>query len=338
MTRAPVTRGNAALPSSRSGASVDAVTRRALLVVLLLGLVLCPLFPGVEGRANAFVPPTAKVDTQRGDMVLVAGAAFRFGIEAKWLGTLPGNSAYGDPAGYPVTVSSFFIDRTEVTVAAYAACVQGGGCPPLIDGDNYATNHSVVCNYGKSGYDLHPINCVSHVEAEKFCAFVGKRLPTEYEFELAERGPKGKPFPWGDEPPLPVHVNACDASCSREAQAKLSEQYSNMWPDINGDDGYGFTSPVGTYPAGASPYGVLDLSGNVEEWVADPWWDLATLAPGTAPNPVNPPNPGASLSDFVIRGGSWDLNNVDAFSGVRRTEAAATTRAAWLGFRCARDS
>ncbi|MEO7094225.1 MAG: SUMF1/EgtB/PvdO family nonheme iron enzyme, partial [Polyangiales bacterium] len=173
------------------------------------------------------------------------------------------------------------------------------------------------------------------VEAEKYCAFAGKRLPTEYEYELAERGPKGKAFPWGDEAPLPVHVNACDASCMRDAQTKLAEQFSNMWPDINGDDGYGFTSPVGSYPAGASPYGVLDLSGNVEEWVADPWWDVATLTPGAVPAP--PPPTGAG-SDYVIRGGSWDLNNIDAFSGVRRTEAGSGTRAAWLGFRCARDA
>jgi formylglycine-generating enzyme required for sulfatase activity len=307
---------------------VDAVTRRALIGVLFLALV-------VERPASAFVPPTAKLPVPRGDMVLVPGASFRFAVEAKWQGTTPGNSAYGDPAGYPVTISSFLIDRTEVTVAAYEACVKAGDCPALLDGDNYATNHTVVCNYGKQGLEQHPINCVSHVEAEKYCAFAGKRLPTEYEFELAERGPKGKPFPWGDEAPLPVHVNACDASCAREAQSKLAEQFSNMWPDINGDDGYGFTSPVGTYPAGASPYGALDLSGNVEEWVADPYWDFATLAPGAKPSPPPTGNPTA---DFVIRGGSWDLNNIDAFSGTRRTEAGANTRAAWLGFRCARDA
>ena len=310
------------------------VTRRALLFVLLLALgpVLTGL--GFERRANAFVPPTAKLSIPRGDMVFVPGASYRFGVEAKWQGAVPGSSALGDPAGYPVTVGSFLIDRTEVTVAAYEACVQSGACDALLDGDNFASNHSIVCNYGKTGYDQHPINCVSFTEAEKFCTHAGKRLPTEYEFELAERGPKGRSFPWGDEPPLPTHVNACDASCARDAQSKLAEQYSSMWPDINGDDGYGFTAPVGTYPAGASPYGALDLSGNVEEWVSDAWSDLSGLGAGTTLAPP-PPNPGSA---FVIRGGSWDLNNIDAFSGVRRSEAAPTTRAAWLGFRCARDA
>ena len=323
-----------ALPKRRSGASVIDVSRRGLAFVRML--VLGPVLAGlglVEGRADAFVPPTAKMAVPLGDMVLVTGASYRFGIEAKWQGPVPGSSALGDPAGYPVTVSSFLIDRTEVTVAAYETCVQAGTCAALLDGDNFAANHSVVCNYGKAGYGQHPINCVSYTEAEKYCAFVGKRLPTEYEFELAERGPNGKSFPWGDDPPMPKHVNACDASCTRDAQSKLAETYSSMWPDINGDDGYGFTSPVGTYPAGASPYGALDLSGNVEEWVADGWSDLTTLAAGAAPAPP-PPTPGG---EFVVRGGSWDLNNIDAFSGVRRSEAAITTRAAWLGFRCARS-
>ena len=297
------------------------------LVAALVALV-APLT--LVDRAEAFVPPTTKIDPHaRADMVFVPGVAFRFAVEASWAGTIPGSSAYGDPAGYDVKVASFYIDRTEVTVGAYTACVQSGACAALLDGDNFAANHTIVCTYGKPGLEQHPVNCVSHVEAEKYCAYQNKRLPTEYEFELAERGPNGKPFPWGDEPPTPRHVNACDAACARESMAKLNETFTSLWPsDPLADDGFPFTAPVGSYPAGASPFGALDMSGNVEEWVDDAWWDLGPSGPTKGPSVNN---------DYVVRGGSWDLNSIDAFATTRRTDAAGTTRAAWLGFRCAKD-
>lgn len=279
--------------------------------------------------AVAFVPPGIKVRPVAGDMVYVPSATYRFAAQATWQGPVPGSSAIADPLGYEAHVSAFWIDRTEVTVAAYTACVRAGKCKPLTDGDNFASNHSVLCTFGKAGFDEHPINCVSHVEAETYCEYMGKRLPTEREWELAERGPTSLPFPWGTEPPTPKHVNASDASCAKEAMSLLNESFTSIWTTPPDDDGFAFTAPVGTYPINASPYGALDLSGNVEEWVSDAWSDLANPAPPTPGNPV---------TDYVVRGGSWDLNSYDAFSGTRRTEAAETTRAAWLGFRCARGA
>ena len=269
-------------------------------------------------RAAAFMRPGA-APRSSGDMVLVPGATFKLGKQATWGGAKGGTATAGDPEGVSVTAASFAIDRTETTVRAYAACVTAAGCTRLEDG-----NDQNGCTSGRPGYDDHPVNCVTYDEATKFCAWAGKRLPTEAEFELAERGPGARAFPWGDFAPTPKQVNACDASCVRE-EAKLGSNFTSLWQDTGGDDGWAFTAPVGTYPDGASPYGALDLSGNVEEWVSDGW---AQIGPVSAANPSSP-------GEFVVRGGSWDLSTLDAFAGTRRSAAGRDMRANWLGFRCA---
>lgn len=272
--------------------------------------------------ARAFMRPGTTLSV-RADMVFVPGATFKFGKQAAWGGPHASSTYLGpDPEGVTVNVGSFFIDRTEVTVRAYHACVEAGVCPKLDEG-----TPNNICTFGRPDFDEHPVNCVTFDEAEKFCTWQGKRLPTEAEFELAERGPNARPFPWGDAPPEPKHVNACDASCVRE-ELKLGSNFTSLWADTGGDDGWPFTAPVGTYPEGASPYGAMDLSGNVEEWVSDPWGPIAAT-----PQPFSSGPPG----DHVVRGGSWDLSTIDAFAATRRSAAGRDMRAAWLGFRCARD-
>lgn len=282
--------------------------------------------------AHAFVPPNRRVEAPRSDMVYVPATSFHLLSEAKWSGPVPGGSTpASDPAGYLTHVGAFYIDRTEVTAGAYAECVAKGACPTLEAGDTMSPNHTSICTYGRAGLESHPVNCVTHVEATKFCAFLGKRLPTETEWELAARGTTGRPFPWGDEYPSPKHLNGCDASLQREAP-KINETYTSMWGDTpDGDDGWAFTSPVGSYPAGASPYGVLDLAGNVEEWTSDPWWTPTASGPPSAPS-------ASSTNDWVVRGGAWDLNSAESFSTTRRLQSEGGTRASWLGFRCARDA
>ncbi|HEY3353009.1 MAG TPA: SUMF1/EgtB/PvdO family nonheme iron enzyme [Polyangia bacterium] len=141
-----------------------------------------------------------------------------------------------------VTVARFCLDRTEVTVAAYARCVQHGRCTP---GDTGET-----CNTGLAGRGDHPINCVTWAQAESYCGGEGKRLPTEQEWEWAARGgARGSRYPWGaDEPGAAV-----------------------CW---NGEgNALGHGNRHGTCPAAASagdrtPSGVSDLAGNVAEWTA----------------------------------------------------------------------
>lgn len=294
----------------------------ALLAVLLAG-----------PAARAFVPPKHSPASVRADMVLVPGATYKYGAEAHWQGPTPGQlPAIGiGTAGVDVSVPSFFMDRTEVTAGAYATCVAAGACPALTQGDTSDSSLSPACTFGKPGLENHPVNCVAHAEAAAYCAFAGKRLPTDVEWELAARGKDGRPFPWGDAYPTAKHLNACDASLQRD-NAKYGKSYVSMWGDT-GDDGWSFTAPAGTYPDGASPYGVLDLSGNVEEWLGDPWWDITPSGPPTAATP----NTGAG-SDFIVRGGAFDLNSADSFAVTRRLRTEANTRAAWLGFRCASDA
>ena len=131
--------------------------------------------------------------------------------------------------------ASFSIDRTEVTTAAYDACVRSGKCTQPDTGDN--------CNWGKESRASHPINCVDWNQATAYCAAAGKRLPTEQEWEHAASGTDGRLYPWGNEEPS---NQAC-------------------WNRLESMAG---TCPVGAFPAGASPYGALDMAGNVWEWTS----------------------------------------------------------------------
>ncbi len=302
----------------------------------LVGWVLAALVPlsfAYSGEARAFVQPAASLGGRGApDMVFVPASTFKLGVRAAWGGTNPGETFNGDnPAAVEVNDASFYIDRTEVTASQYHACVLAGACPVPAVVDTTDNKYTAICTYGRAGLEHHPFNCVVFSEATKYCAWAGKRLPSEAEFELAERGPHGRAFPWGDDPPTPKRLNACDASLVRDAPAKFGAgqgSYTTMYPD-GGDDGWAFTAPVGTYPDGASPYGALDMSGNVEEWVSDPWWEMTGGATGPkGPNPSD---------DHVVRGGAWDLNGFDSFAGTRRVATQANTRAAWLGFRCAKD-
>ncbi len=140
-------------------------------------------------------------------------------------------------------VDAFWIDQKEVTNAQYRKCVEAGACTPL-------ENCSDDPHYG---VDDRPVVCVSWDQAIAYAGWVGGRLPTEAEWEKAARGPDGREYPWGNEFDG-TWLNFCDKSCVQR------------WRDANVDDGYEYTAPVGSYPAGASPYGALDMAGNVYEW------------------------------------------------------------------------
>lgn len=279
--------------------------------------------------ARAFMAPgVARQSKVVSEMAFVPGGKLRVGAPARWGGAHAGAAIDANTAtGVDVVVRPFFLDRTEVTAAAWQRCVNDRACPELTQGDTSEPNHTPLCTAQRTGFDAHPVTCVDWAEAAGYCAWARKRLPTEAEFELASRGTTERAFPWGDDAPLPKHLNACDARCVEQMRREFNEDtYENLWADTSGDDGFGTTAPVGSFPAGASPYGVLDLAGNVEEWIADPW--------GTTPGV--PPAAGPDV-DRVVRGGSWDFATIELFAANRRVQEAPTLRAAWLGFRCARD-
>jgi sulfatase modifying factor 1 len=210
-----------------------------------------------------------------------------------------------DADEYPVHdvhLERFAIDRLEVTVGAYQSCVDAGECsaPPGTEPE---------CNWGRSGYGSHPINCVTWSQADGYCRWAGKRLPTEAEWEKASRGTDGRRFSWGDEP----------ADCMRTVML------------INGwGCGTGETWPVGSKPLGASPYGLLDMTGNIREWVQD--WYGADYFLTSPPESPTGPDMGA---ERVHRGGSFfGGKQVGLRAGNRESAGPEVTSIAW-GFRCA---
>jgi formylglycine-generating enzyme required for sulfatase activity len=233
------------------------------------------------------------------DMVLVAAGAFTQGAQG-----------YAEDEAPPrqVTLSRYCIDRTEVTVAQYAACVEGGGCQAPVE----AYSDDEDCNMGAPQRQQHPINCVSMRQAAAYCQWAGRRLPTEAEWEKAARGTDGRTWPWGDSP---------SPSCQL---AVMSEDGQSL------GCGAGTTAPVGSKPDGASPYGALDMAGNVWEWTADGYEeDYYSHAPNT--DPAGPDED----TYFVRRGGGWYYTAQDL-----RTTARLSDRDTFadddLGFRCAR--
>jgi len=145
----------------------------------------------------------------------------------------------------PVSAGPVLFDRNEVTVEQFAACVKAGAC---LARKFHTVERSEFCNYGVEGRENHPMNCVEWSGAKQFCTFAGKRLPTREEWILAAGGADGRKYPWGDAPP----------DCS------LAQFHS----DKGRGCGNLYTVPAGSLPAGASPFGINDLAGNVMEWTS----------------------------------------------------------------------
>lgn len=244
-------------------------------------------------------------------------------------GSKPGNGEHDELPLREVFVPAFHIDRTEVTVASYRRCVEAAACSAegvsRIQWRGTAATPSPLCNYPHPTRGDHPMNCVSWPQASRFCAWVGKRLPGEMEWERAARGDDERRFPWGDSPPGP---GTRMANLADEAGLK---KYPN-WKIFQGyDDGYAETAPVASFPDGASPFGALDMAGNVWEWVRDWYGDRSYQVVGQE---LTGPGYGELR---VARGGSFESQP----ALVRTSERFAmrpADRAYFLGFRCAADS
>jgi len=168
---------------------------------------------------------------------------------------------------HTVYLDAFWIDRTEVTNAKYSRCVKAGACqPPWTSSSNPS---------GDPRFDNYPVAGMTWQRARAYCAWAGRRLPTKAEWENAARGTDGRVYPWGNTPPDSQRLN----------------YNANL----------GSTTAAGSYPAGASPYGALDMAGNLWEWVAD-WYHADYYASSPATNPPGP----APQAYHSCRGGSWN--------------------------------
>jgi sulfatase modifying factor 1 len=206
---------------------------------------------------------------------------------------------------HTVDLDGFWIDKYEVTVGEYQAFLRHFPQPDYQPRQPYG---SMPPQYFSSpDYQRYPMVNVSWFAAQAYCAWKGKRLPTEAEWEKAARGTDGRIWPWGHTFG-PEHANVAGVR-----------------------DGYAYTAPVGSYPAGKSPYGVYDLAGNVWEWVAD-WFDAQYYARSPARNPTGPPE--GTLR--VVRGGCWFADEQFA-RATYRNHAYPEARDNSLGFRCARS-
>jgi formylglycine-generating enzyme required for sulfatase activity len=216
------------------------------------------------------------------EMVAIPGARFEMGCDR---GRDPSCSDTEEPK-HLVQVAAFRIDRTEVTQGSYGSCIAAGACSPPAG--------SFDPDFDPKVRPQRPMTQVTWPQAEGFCRWVGKRLPSEAEWEFSARGTDGRIYPWGDQAPTcdRAHTEACG----------------------------GGPAEVGGRPAGASPFGVLDLAGNVDEWVEDLYRPYGRLY-----------DAGVAVQR-VARGGAEDAWHSRS---TERSAIGPDYHDALLGFRCA---
>ncbi|MFZ5820350.1 MAG: formylglycine-generating enzyme family protein, partial [Chloroflexota bacterium] len=212
---------------------------------------------------------------------------------------------------HEVDLDSFWIDQTEVTNAMYQLCVQAKKCNPPSD-ETY---------FGNEQYANYPVVYVSWNDASRYCAWAGRRLPTEAEWEKTARGVDRRVYPWGDE-----------FSCKKgnfDDETKFDPYVVPGGPNCDGNE---YLATVGSYTSGKSRYGALDMAGNVWEWVAD-WYSDTYYSNSPSTNPMGP----ASGKLKVLRGGSWSVS-VNVVRSSNRYNFDPTTSSSDMGFRCAQDA
>jgi formylglycine-generating enzyme required for sulfatase activity len=219
------------------------------------------------------------------------------------------NSGYSDERpSHQVTLDDYWIDKTEITNFMYGLCVQDGKCPPP----------SNMKYYSENKYADYPVGYVNWFNAEAYCSWAGRRLPTEAEWEKAARGTDGRTYPWGN-----------DFGCQFGNFDDENQYDSDMVKGGPNCDGFIDASPVGSFPNGVSPYGIFDMSGNVWEWVAD-WYGESYYRRSPNDNPTGP----SSGDERVIRGGSWNYLEV-VMRTSNRLKQLPTESYSYIGFRCA---
>lgn len=238
------------------------------------------------------------------DMTLVCVPAGEF-----WMGAseTDAQAAPDEKPRHRVTLDAFWVDRTEVTNTMFEKCVAAGAChertySPYLWGVRLPNGTPY---YGESNYRDDPVIMLDGDEAQAYCQWAGRRLPTEAEWEKTARGTDERLYPWGAELDC---AHAIYLGCEKE-QAPASAI---------------------SHPLGISPYGALNMSGNLWEWVAD-WYDANYYSQSPAQNPTGP----ASGEFRTIRGGGWHDNPAQLRATNRSTGKPEHSTDGEIGFRCA---
>ena len=287
-------------------------------ILVALGLAAC------QGLTPAAKP-------EDGGMQLIPGGDFL-------MGSPEGSDSFSDERPQRrVTLRAFWIDPYEVTNADYERFVQATGHRP-------PANPKAAFTLWENGHPLpsslrHPVVNVSWHDAQAYCRWAGKRLPTEAEWEKAARGTDGRLYPWGNDW-NPLLANSASYWAGRTVEFASGADWKAFWMEGTGAKvsrdkglkGEVLTLPVGSFPAGTSPYGLFDMAGNASEWVQD-WFEPYYYLKAPQADPKGPE--GVLLK--VVRGGSW-LKPAKSLRTADRDYGYPDDRPSGTGFRCARDA
>ena len=243
------------------------------------------------------------------EMVLVPAGPFLMGSDKK----IDHNAYKTEMPQRTVYLDGYEIDKYEVTALHYLKFVLATGRLPQLDwrydGGNFQES---MAN--------HPIMHVTWTDADAYCRWAGKRLPTEAEWEKAARGEDGRIFPWGNQMAGLTRANYGRTGLSGPVRDRPERLL--LYPPI---------ISVDKYDNAASPYGVRQMAGNVAEWVAD-WYDKDYYQRAPDRNPKGPETGG----NRAFRGGGW-IDSTPTVRATQRNGAPPETKMNWLGFRCARS-